>query len=140
MDGLKYKKAAIIAPAGKLASDHIETGCKVINEFGIETVVMPNVLSDDGLPWHSATLHNRVTDLHTALNNPSVDLLWCIRGGVGSGALLPYINWDLMRKRNLPLVGYSDITALHLGMLAKEAGIPIVAPMAGKLPEAIKSE
>lgn len=139
MDGLTFRKAAVIAPAGKLASDHIESGCRIINELGIETVIMPNVLSDDGLPWHSATLHNRVADLHAALNDHSIDLLWCIRGGVGSGALLPYIDWDLMRKRNLPLAGYSDITALHLGMLTKKAGIPVVAPMVGKISEAKKS-
>lgn len=140
MGGLSFTRAAVIAPAGKLAADHIEAGCKVINKLGIDTAIMPNVLSDDGLPWHSATLENRLADLHAALNDPSIDLLWCVRGGVGSGALLPHIDWDLMRERNLPLIGYSDITALHLGMLSKQAGIPVIAPMIGKVPEATNSQ
>ena len=34
--------------------------------------------------------------------------------------------------------GYSDISALHLAMLAKRAGIPVCAPMADGLPDAMK--
>jgi muramoyltetrapeptide carboxypeptidase len=138
MDNLKC--VAIIAPAGGMETVKIEDRCKALNSLGIETVIMPHVLKDNGLPWHSSALQNRLDDLHDALRDPDIDALWCTRGGVGSAALLPHIDWDLMRKRNLPLIGYSDITALHLAMLSKNAGIPVVAPMIGKLPKAVDCE
>ena len=140
MNGLNIKHAAIISPAGKMSVEQIDAGCKVLHQLGISTEIMPHVTRDNGLPWHSAALENRLSDLHEALHNPEIDALWCARGGVGSAMLLPHIDWNLMRKRNLPLIGYSDITALHLAMLKENAGIPVVAPMLSKLPEVATSE
>ncbi len=134
------KKVAVIAPAGGIEPVKIETGCKVLNSFGVETEIMPHVLNDNGLPWHASALDNRLSDFHKALRNHEIDALWCIRGGVGSAMLLPHIDWELMRSRNLPLIGYSDITALHMAMLKENAGTPVAAPMIGKLPEAVDCE
>lgn len=58
----------------------------------------------------------RFSYLKDALTNDKSDIVWCARGGYGTTRLLPML--DGMEKpkpkREKLLVGYSDITALHL--------------------------
>jgi muramoyltetrapeptide carboxypeptidase len=56
-------------------------------------------------------------------------LIFCVRGGFGAAHLLPHIDWNLLRTRKIPFVGYSDITALHMAMLQQKVSTPIAAPM-----------
>ena len=132
------KRIAIVAPAGKAPQTQVKAGCALLNQHGIETIIMPHVFADDaGVEWLSSTIAGRVADLHRCWKDDSIDLIMAVRGGSGSAQLLPYLDWDLLRSRQLPLIGYSDITALHLAMLKFNAGIPIAAPMCGKLTEAL---
>lgn len=132
------KHAAIIAPAGSIPVDN-RTGYEFLEKHGIKVTVMPHVYSGcDATPWISANLEERLSDLHACWRDDSIDIVLCVRGGFGSAQLLPYIDWELLRQRRLPLIGYSDITALHLGMLKNHVGIPIAAPMFGKLFNALE--
>jgi muramoyltetrapeptide carboxypeptidase len=58
----------------------------------------------------------RLADLHAMFRNRQVKAVWCIRGGYGSGRLLSQIDYDLIRQNPKVLVGFSDITALHLAL------------------------
>jgi len=51
--------------------------------------------------------------------NPEVTGIVCARGGYGSGRLLPYINYDLIKSNPKVFVGFSDITALLFAIYAK---------------------
>ncbi|MCE6982866.1 LD-carboxypeptidase, partial [Pseudomonas frederiksbergensis] len=63
----------------------------------------------------------RLQDLHSAFAAEDVDAIICLRGGYGSMRLLENIDFDLLRRHPKPLVGYSDITALHTA-IARHAG------------------
>ena len=104
---------------------------------GVKTVLAPGALRRGPMKYCCGTPESRLADFHALLNDPSVDLILCTRGGFGSAHILPELDFDLLRERNLPIYGYSDISALHLAMLAKHAGIPVCAPMADGLPEAM---
>lgn len=56
----------------------------------------------------------RVNALHWAIQDPEIRAIFCVRGGYGSLRLLPHIDWELARQHSTLLVGYSDITVLHL--------------------------
>jgi muramoyltetrapeptide carboxypeptidase len=45
--------------------------------------------------------------------DPEVDVVWCSRGGYGSSRILPYLDFNLLKKHPKIFVGMSDITALH---------------------------
>ena len=64
----------------------------------------------------------RASDLNDFLRDPTIDLILCARGGYGSGKLLDRLDYDAARRDPKPVVGYSDITALSLGLLAR-AGV-----------------
>ena len=105
---------------------------------GLKTVLAPGALKHGPMKYCCGTPESRLADFHALLNDPRVDLILCTRGGFGSAHILPELDFDLLRERNLPVYGYSDISALHLAMLANHAGIPVCAPMADGLPDAMK--
>jgi len=45
--------------------------------------------------------------------DPQVKALWCVRGGFGALRLLPQLPLDKLVAQPRPLIGFSDITALH---------------------------
>ena len=105
---------------------------------GVRVKLAPCALKRGPMKYCCGTPESRLADFHALLNDPAVDLILCTRGGFGSAHILPRLDFGLLRERNLPVYGYSDISALHLAMLAEHAGIPVCAPMADGLPDAMK--
>ena len=125
----KFKHAALIAPAGKAEKKYVELSVELLEKAGLQVKVMLHVISDLEENYLAAPLKERLQDLHTCWRDKSIDLIFCVRGGFGSAHLLPKIDWNLLRTRKIPFVGYSDITALHMAMLKEKVGTPVAAPM-----------
>ena len=64
--------------------------------------------------------------------DPTVDALWCVRGGYGASRLLPLLDWDLIRANPKALVGYSDITALHMALHTRAGLVSFHGPIAAR--------
>jgi muramoyltetrapeptide carboxypeptidase len=64
----------------------------------------------------------RAADLNAMFGDDGVDAIWCVRGGYGASRILPALDYALMRRRPKPLIGYSDITALHMA-IHRQAGL-----------------
>lgn len=56
--------------------------------------------------------------------------IWAARGGSGCLALLPHIDYAAMRRHAKVLVGYSDITALHLALYRRAGLVTFHGPVA----------
>ncbi|HLF68256.1 MAG TPA: LD-carboxypeptidase [Gaiellaceae bacterium] len=67
----------------------------------------------------------RAEDLNALFADPEVDLVQALQGGFGSAQTIPYLDFDLIAENPKALVGYSDITALHVALLRK-AGLATV--------------
>lgn len=65
----------------------------------------------------------RLAELNAYLRRPDVKALFCVRGGYGTLRLLPHLDYAAARRHPKLLVGYSDITALHLALF-HHAGLP----------------
>jgi muramoyltetrapeptide carboxypeptidase len=57
---------------------------------------------------------DRLNDLNTAYRDPAVRAVITTRGGAGAYRLLDSLDTDAVRSDPKPLVGFSDITYLHL--------------------------
>jgi muramoyltetrapeptide carboxypeptidase len=132
-----FKHAALIAPAGKAEQEDVQLSVDLLEKAGLQVKVMPHVFCDIDENHLAAPLKERLQDLHACWRDKSIDLIFCVRGGFGTAHLLPKIDWNLLRTRRIPLVGYSDITALHMAMLKQKVGTPIVAPMPAVFDEAL---
>ena len=132
------RTVGLTSPASLPDAGRIEQARRFLEEdCGVKTVLAPGALRRGPMKYCCGTPESRLADFHALLNDPRVDLILCTRGGFGSAHILPELDFGLLRERNLPVYGYSDISALHLAMLAKHAGIPVCAPMADGLPEAM---
>jgi len=76
----------------------------------------------------------RVTSLHRALEDPEIRAIICVRGGYGCLRILPRIDWALARQHPTLLVGYSDVTVLHLALYAKARWPGLSGPVVTEWP------
>ncbi|MDX2269323.1 MAG: LD-carboxypeptidase, partial [Bryobacter sp.] len=82
--------------------------------FGLNVKVGKQVGQRDPRPGSSAP--DRVADLHAMFSDPEVKGILCVRGGYGSQQMLGALDFDLIKRHPKVLLGYSDITALHLAI------------------------
>ena len=64
----------------------------------------------------------RADDLNAMFADDGVDAIWCVRGGYGASRILPALDYALMQRKPKALIGYSDITALHVA-IHRHAGL-----------------
>jgi muramoyltetrapeptide carboxypeptidase len=117
-------RLAVVAPASNAVPDRIHRGVERLRALGHEVHLMPHALGHEW-PYFAATPEQRLSDLHAAFADPSVDAIVCTRGGYGSNYLLAGLDLELLRAHPKPFIGYSDHTAIATWML-DQAGIPVL--------------
>ena len=122
---------AVIAPAGPCTPERVALVPPLFERFGLHARVYPSCHArhpqHDFLAGDDAT---RLADVHAAFADADIAAVFCLRGGWGSARLLGRIDTALLRANPKPLIGFSDITALH-ALLVREGGIGFHAPMPG---------
>jgi muramoyltetrapeptide carboxypeptidase len=61
----------------------------------------------------------RADDLNALFADPEVDVVQALQGGFGSAQVIPFVDFDLVAENPKPLVGFSDVTALHVALLQR---------------------
>ncbi|MDX1932437.1 MAG: LD-carboxypeptidase [Capsulimonadales bacterium] len=121
----------LCSPSSPSPDGAIAAAAAVLETRGFRVVVAPNATRRDAsLPYLAGPDPERLSDLNLLLRDPSVDLILCARGGYGAGRLLDGIDYDALRSDPKPLVGYSDITALSLGIAARTGIVSFSGVMA----------
>lgn len=118
---------AIVAPAGPADEAAVQAVPALLAANGFQARLYPSCQARGG--YLAGPDEARLADLHAALADDRNAAVWCLRGGYGSGRLLDRIDVELVRRHPKPLIGYSDITALHAlwdreGLLALHAPMP----------------
>lgn len=101
---------AIVAPAGPARVD-ADKAQQWFARRGHRCRLYPGVGQATG--YLAGADRQRLQDLHDAFADPTIDAILCLRGGYGSMRLLDGLDFELIRRNPKPLIGYSDITALH---------------------------
>ncbi len=102
----------IVAPGGPVSEDRLARGVAELSALGFRVKVGEGVLARRGFTAGSAEA--RLAQLHALFADPSVRAIVCARGGAGSAHLLPGLDRRLVCADPKLVVGYSDVTALHL--------------------------
>ena len=120
-------RVALVSPASpEEEPEGIAIAEEIVASLGLVPRRMPAAARQT--MYLAGTDEERAADLNAAFRDPSIDAIWCIRGGYGSGRLLPLLDWEAIRKNPKPLLGYSDITALLNGIYAKTGLVTFHAP------------
>jgi muramoyltetrapeptide carboxypeptidase len=106
---------ALITPSTYVSSpDALQLAKRTVEYFGLKWKLGRNAGKRTG--YLGGTVDERVADLHAAFTDPEVQAVFCTRGGYGAAMLLDKIDFALIRSHTKIFTGFSDITALHLGL------------------------
>lgn len=115
---------ALIEPAGfsddMLQVDQVKS---TVSGMGLVPRVGRHVAARYG--YLAGTDQQRAEDLNEAYADPEVRAVFAVRGGWGCARILPLLDWKAIRANPKLLIGFSDITALHLAFAA-QAGFPTI--------------
>jgi muramoyltetrapeptide carboxypeptidase len=95
------------------SKDHLESA-------GFTVELSEHVLGTDN--YFSGTLEERLHDLQKGLDHTQAKAILCARGGYGCIQLIEKLDWTEFKKNPKWLIGFSDITVLHL--VLSKMGIP----------------
>lgn len=77
----------------------------------------------------AGTDEERAADVNAMFADKSVNMILCVHGGWGCARILPLLDYELIRSNPKIIVGYSDITALLLGIHAKTGLVTFHGPV-----------
>ncbi|MGO4476007.1 LD-carboxypeptidase [Massilia sp. 2TAF26] len=122
----------LIAPGGYTSDASIQKAVKNIEALGFR--VKPGNYLREVWGNYGGTVAARIADLHGMVRDPEVKAIWAIRGGSGCISLLKHLDFELIRKHPKILLGYSDITALHLAIHRHAGVVSFHGPVASSTP------
>ena len=100
------KHIRIISPSGHLDTSYIDGASSRLRAWGYKVSEGAHARATWGR--FAGTDNDRVADLIEALNDSSVDMILCARGGYGMQRII-----DRIPAITKPVIGFSDITELH---------------------------
>ncbi|MCX7122827.1 MAG: LD-carboxypeptidase [Gammaproteobacteria bacterium] len=111
----------VIAPSGSFPAADVAALRAYIESKGHTARIPDQILGPDLLAANSDA--ERFKQLKAALYAEDSTIIWCVRGGYGATRLLPDLQALPPPKHQKILIGFSDITALHL-FLSQKWGWP----------------
>ncbi len=112
--------AYIISPSAGVmpfVQQRVERAISNLSKLGLEVKVAPNAGKNSG--YVSASIEDRISDIHTAFLDKKCSLIIASIGGNHSNQLVSKLDYDLIRSNPKTFVGYSDNTVLHLALFTQ---------------------
>lgn len=103
---------AVIAPAGLVKPEVIEPAISILESWGLIVSRGEALYERHGI--FAGTDARRQADFQKALDDPEVKAIICARGGYGVSRIIGNINFREFKKNPKWIVGYSDISVIHL--------------------------
>lgn len=114
----------VAAPASPYdARSEVLRGVEWWESQGYRVKLAPHVYDRDD--YVAGDARDRAADLSALFADPEVDVVQALQGGYGSAQTIPHVDFDAIAANAKPLVGFSDITALHVA-IRQRAGFPTV--------------
>ncbi len=93
---------------------------KALGDLGLRVSTRYAKQEEGGNPLgYSNTDAERLSQLYAALSAPDSKAVWCIRGGAGVNNFLPTMIGMNVAHTTKPLIGFSDVTGVHLFLNGK---------------------
>lgn len=107
----------VIAPSSAVITPDISSYLikikQLFNSLGLIAKFNNDIISPEKDLFSANSLDYRVSNLQAALNNSESKAIWCLRGGYGASKIIPYLE-QMDQPQPKLLIGFSDITAIHL--------------------------
>ncbi|WP_254174115.1 S66 peptidase family protein [Planktothrix pseudagardhii] len=107
----------LVTPASPILKEHLKWIQLQLGQQELTVKVAPHVLSEYG--YLAGTDQQRAADINQMFADPMVKGIIATGGGWGSSRILSLLDYDLIRQYPKIFLGYSDITALLLGLYSQ---------------------
>lgn len=120
----------LIAPASPVSVEELNRGEMFLYNKGYR-VVTGNVLRKTAGIEHyiAGEAEERADELNCMFLDKNIKAVICVRGGYGSAQILPYINYEIVRRNPKIFIGYSDITNILCALQKYSKLITFHGPM-----------
>lgn len=112
---------AVLAASGPSDRSRIEEGVRAIERRGHRVTIAANI-DHRHRQYLAGTDDERVEEVNRAFRSPEFDAFFFARGGYGAMRILDRLDYAAFAADPRPLVGFSDVTALHQA-IARTVGI-----------------
>lgn len=119
----EIKTVYIVAPSDHADNDTVIAATNELVRCGYKVKVHNTVWN------YSSDAAVRAQGVMDAWKDPETDLILCSRGGSGGAATAANLDYDILKSRDLPFVGFSNISALMNAFVRKGVKRPITGPM-----------
>lgn len=105
----------------------VDIARETLESLGLKVRLGEHLLDRHG--YLAGADRDRAADIDRAFADPVVRAVVAIRGGWGSARLLPYLDYDAIARNPKVLLGYSDVTALHMAIQARTGLVTFHGPV-----------
>lgn len=108
-------RVRFVSPASPPDPEKVGFGARMLEGWGLKVEIGAHVFDRHG-HFLAGKDEDRLADLNEALRDPGVRAIFSTRGGKGSYRIAHALDFSAARSNPKPLIGYSDITILHLAL------------------------
>ena len=119
---------AFVAPSGPAEAKPIRAYAAQLEAAGYR-VHIPDGIEGRRKNYLGGTDDQRADELNQAIRDPKVRAIFPVCGGVGLTRIIDRIDYETLRRDPKIVIGYSDLTALHLAIAAKARLVTFHSPM-----------
>lgn len=113
-------KIRFVSPASTPNRNDVEEAAELLRSWGFK--VDFGEYAFEKLNYLAGTDQQRIADLNAAMRDPEVRAIIATRGGKGSYRIADRIDFEAAKKDPKFFVGFSDNTAIHLGLATHGVG------------------
>ena len=120
-------KIGVVSPSYWLNGDVLNKTAKYYSDMGYRIKLGPSNKLKNG-PF-AGSPEERAKDINAMFADPSIDAIFCARGGYGCNKVLPLLDYELIKDNPKIFMGFSDITACLNSITQKTKMVSYHGPM-----------
>jgi len=108
-------RVRFVSPASPPEPEKVAFGARMLEGWGLRVEIGAHAFDKNG-HFLAGRDEDRLTDLNDALRDSGVRAIFTTTGGKGAYRIAHALDFAAARRDPKPLIGYSDITILHLAL------------------------
>jgi muramoyltetrapeptide carboxypeptidase len=117
----------IVSPGSPVPKEVFDKGVEVLKQMGFRIKLGRHVFDVTG---HTAGVpEDRASDINGFFADPEVKAIIATRGGYNCNQILPYLDYELIKKNQKIFLGLSDVTAILNAITSKTGMVTFHGPV-----------
>jgi len=111
----------------------VEAIAEAVERLGLRVEIGASCRAQPSACGYTVPPEIRGSDINRGFADPSVNAIWCVRGGEAAWQILPYLDYACIAAHPKPFIGFSDITTLHLAIQQRCGLVTFHGPTANRV-------